>query len=668
MSEDNIVEFITEKIAIANLTNYDLEDRAQSTPDSPTIQFRFIRKNTKKMNEVFVELWNATNNIMLYGGFECKISQLANKLTGKRNELIFVMMIEALGGDSEGGFDSLRNGNKLKDRILRICTEVYREWTKISSSDPTGLPDFDADLPVEIPLFGFKILPDDTEILTEGFWAMKDGSPNLYVYLSKLSKNMQSDLIFKEEENFEILPFQENSIYMFDLAILPPPYTQEWLVSPKTFKTIDDEINPEMGKELFQEIYNILIPKHIWMETQSERKVLAYWILASYFYDVFDAFPIGHGFGYYGSGKSRLAMLIVALAYHGQFAVNLSSSDLFRTKEEFKPTFVIDENEENLRDAITIKDDMINGSYVRGAGSVSRRREVETPEGKIYVRDTFDLYSPTFFCSISPMRTPASRSRVITFSMLKRDINVPIAERRRYKQFEAKMYEYRFKMWSSVRKIYNILNIEGIPEYTDEEKTIKAVGRDHELWLPIFTMMKIINRWDEDYNDVMEHLEWNKQYRLDADMADEERPTLYAALSKLWWEVSSKGYESPKDINDDEDERWWYRHPNDDDDIWEFKFSDLIKVMKALAKETGYSKDINHKTVSNSLAMLNFGRNRTGKKRNATFFFNINTFSDTVYSHLGISIEELGRKDYDVSIAEIKRSNGNSENSDWTKK
>ena len=316
---------------------------------------------------------------------------------------------------------------------------------------------------------------------------MYNGEPELFVYLNQINTELKSDLTEEVTEKIEIKPFFFSGDYKFNTDIQSPPYTQEWLVNPKIFKNIENPVNPDIGKDIFTELYNIIIPNHLWMAKEGERKTLAYWIMASYFYDVFDAFPIGHGWGFYASGKSRLGMLIVALAYHGMFGINITSADLFRTKEEFKPTLVIDENEENLREVVTIKDDMINGSYVRGGGSVSRRREVKTTFGTVFVRDTFDLYSPTFFCSINPMRTPASRSRTITFPMLKKDIAVPIAERRLYKHVIDALYEYRFKMWLEARNLYEKMNVKGI-------ENVK--GRYHELWLPIFVLMRMIGSWD----------------------------------------------------------------------------------------------------------------------------------------------------------------------------
>ena len=651
MSENRIVNFINEKLAIAKLTNYDIQDEFDETPENPTIELRITK--TQK-DEIAVELWNATNNSMVSGGILiCKSDELINKLLGKgRKTLLFECIIEVLGGDADVGFDSLPDaGNEIKNRLLRTGTEIYQMWSKNASISTmmTGMPDFDAKLPKKIPLFGF-VMDEKTKTLTEGFWAMYNGEPELFVYLNQVNTELKTDLTEEITEKIEIKPFFFSGDYKFNTDIQAPPYTAEWLATPKIFKNIENPINTDIGKDIFAELYNIIIPNHLWMATEGEKKTLAYWIMASYLYDVFDAFPIGHGWGFYGSGKSRLGMFIVALAYHGTFGINITGSDLFRSKEEFKPTLVIDENEENLREVVTIKDDMINGSYVRGGGSVSRRREVKTTLGTVFVRDTFDLYSPTFFCSINPMRTPASRSRTITFPMLKKDVSVPITERRLYKNVIDALYEYRFKMWLEARNIYEKMNIEGIENVR---------GRDHELWLPIFVIMKMIGRWDEDVEDIYEFIEWNKQYKLDSDMVDEERPTLYAAIAKLWYEITVNKKGSTTDRKDMEE--FWYRNPNTEDN-WEFKVADLANVMTAIAQETGYKKAISEESVGRALSMLFLSKGQSPMTRKATVIISLNTFKNLVMDHMGVEIEDLGKREYNTKESLMKNVV-----KDWTK-
>jgi len=651
MSSKKYVDFISETEGTALLTNNDIVDEFLGDKSTFVLKFRkYLMKDRRRTLMVEVILFNDSNTTRIYKT-DYKLKELSQKVLRSANEMNKSIREMMYDGDPDAVFVA-----QDKARIRAICQEVQLEWEPRSpslSENADVLPDFDAKLPIKIPLFGFTINEEDKRYLTEGFWAMLNDKPELYAYISTV--NEEGNLLY------DIVPFFHTTKFKFDTDILVPPFSQEWLVSPALFKKRDEPISDNAGRDIFSEIYNKSIPDHLWIGDSGQRKSLAYWIMATYFYDMFDAFPIGHGWGFYGSGKSRMGQLIVALAYHAQFAINMSNADLFRTKEEFKPTMVIDENEENLRDVTNIKDDMINGSYVRGAGSVSRRREVETSEGKIYVRQTFELYSPTFFCSINPMRSSASRSRTITFPMVKKDIKVPIAERRSFRELENSLYEYRLKKWNKVRAMYEDLNENGIHE------TIKA--RDHELWLPIFTMMKMCGRWEEDFEDVMEFVNWNKGYKLDTDMTEEERPTLYASIAKLWYEIAHNGagYTGIDSKKKDNEGFLWYRHPNNDENIWELRVDNLTNIMKAIALEIGYKKDVNNVSVGKSLSMLGFRKGRTSSKRKATFMLPMRRFESIVKDHMEQTVMDLAVREYDSKEALIKTKPSDMTSEDLTK-
>ena len=541
---------------------------------------------------------------------------------------------------------------RLKPHLSKIFNSINDKWEVLDvyqaggedeDGERTGLPmpDLGRKMPLKLPLFGFTEY-ERKRYVTEGFWAIPEGMDDPELYVMVFAQQQDESGGFGGFGGCQITTdsFFYSTAFKFNQDIVPPPYTQEWLVSHNVLMNMADELSPDHGKELFMTIYNTVIPKHLYLEDDGARKTLAYWIMATYFYDVFDAFPIGHGWGFYGSGKSRLGMFIVALAYHGMFGIDITSADLFRSKEEFRPTLVIDENEENRREFTTIKDDLINASYVRGAGSVSRRRKVKTERGEMYVRDSFQLYSPTFLCSINAMSTPQSRSRVIIFPMVKKNVKVPIAMRKDYVEVADALYEYKFKNWPEMRALYESIREDGIEGLS---------ARGLELWLPIFTMMKAIGRWKEDFADVFAFHKLNESYQKEADMIDEERPTLYRAISKLYCdalEADERGIEP--------DDRW-FRHPNNEPRKYEFEVGDLTLVMEQIAKIIGYSKHVSKESVGKSLRMLGFTKSRRSKGRRATFIVDMNLFTMICVDHLGYSPEELGARDYDSEESLVKK-------------
>ena len=587
--------------------------------------------NVHKLNgqDCEVILYNETNKTRISPPSTIKIEEIARYLTSWRGTSITIP-----NDIRDLVVDQLESMDEIKKRIRQLQQYMMERW--IPRRDELGSgsfppPDFSKKMPLKLPLFGFVETETGSGFLTEGFWAVPLGKrdPFIYAYIGKRLYDLQEEdgkTIQIENMSRSLEAFLEPDTVEFKTEIQPPPYNEEWLIPLNVLENIDEEIDPELGKNVFKKLYSEIIPKHLLIPSIEERKTIAYWIMCSYFYDLFDAFPIGHGWGHYGSGKSRLGMLIVSIGYHGQFAINMTGPDLFRTKEEFKPTLVIDENEENLREVITIKDDLINGSYVRGGGFVTRRREVETDSGKIYVRDKYNLYSPAFFCSINPMRTPASRSRVITFPMVKRSVNVPICERKDYMDIQGNLYEMRLKLWNDIRKEYLKIRDTGIKDLD---------SRAFELWSPIFSMMSYLERWDDDFEEVMKFVEWNKQYKQDADMADEERPTLYASICKMIYEAKNGKTDN------------WFQHPNSNENLWEFEVGDLTIIMKQIANETGYTKPITASKVGSSLSMLALNKGKRGRTRRSTFTVDEEYFRNIVYDHMGVELETLGERDYD---------------------
>ena len=70
----------------------------------------------------------------------------------------------------------------------------------------------------------------------------------------------------------------------------------------------------------------------------------ACWILATYFFDIFSAFPQLFFFGSQGSGKTRAGLTITYQCRHGYLVTDPTESTLFRMSQALKPTLLIDES------------------------------------------------------------------------------------------------------------------------------------------------------------------------------------------------------------------------------------------------------------------------------------------------------------------------------------
>jgi hypothetical protein len=131
----------------------------------------------------------------------------------------------------------------------------------------------------------------------------------------------------------------------------------------KIFQSFDSS-GYELYKELVHVIMNYVdVPR--WCASQT-----ALWIMATYVYQGFNAFPYLILLAERGSGKTRMLRLITMLSSNGLFWVSASMSSLFRAVEALKPTLGLDEieymNDERNPNAQELLN-LLNSGYERGA-------------------------------------------------------------------------------------------------------------------------------------------------------------------------------------------------------------------------------------------------------------------------------------------------------------
>jgi hypothetical protein len=155
-----------------------------------------------------------------------------------------------------------------------------------------------------------------------------------------------------------------------------------------TFVRMFESFNGE-GYELYRELVHVFqkyidIPR--WCAANA-----ALWVMATYVYQGFSAFPYLMLLAERGSGKSRMLRLITMLSSNGLFWVSASLSSLFRAVEALKPTLGLDEieyiNDERNPNGQELLN-LLNSGYERGA-VVPRVNK----DSKMMV-EYFDAYCP----------------------------------------------------------------------------------------------------------------------------------------------------------------------------------------------------------------------------------------------------------------------------------
>ena len=279
------------------------------------------------------------------------------------------------------------------------------------------------------------------------------------------------------------------------------------LMSVKAVKMLLEnvEVEPhEVDRELDQ-----ALRKHVSIGNK-RRIILKRWIEGTYFYDVFDSFPILNVMGVSESGKSRILKVVQAIAYHAQGVVDPTPASIFRMKEEDKATLCFDEAEylNDPRMNQTIRT-LINASYSKGL-AVPRYDELD---GK-RVKRKFNLYSPFAIVGISGLHgVTASRAIRIVTERANRDF--PVAKVEEYADLRDKLYVLRFRKAFELKQIY---------DQTDISDFVTA--RFVELFKPIFALTQLFGN-KEEYEQLKEWAhEYQNVFRIEALNLPEEEQIL----------------------------------------------------------------------------------------------------------------------------------------------
>jgi len=340
-------------------------------------------------------------------------------------------------------------------------------------------------------------------------------------------------------------------------------------------QTVDKQINEAFKKHLS-------IP-------DAERILCKRWIEGSFFYDVFDAYPLQNVLGISESGKSRLCLLNLALAYHAEGLIDPTEATLFRGKGEDRLTLVVDESEylNNPRLYATIRI-LLNASYSKHSGYVTRYDE----ENGKRVKRRFDLYSPMCISGIAGLEgVTLSRAFSIVMRRIKKDF--PKANPNSYRQLRDMLYVLRIRHAFKIHNLY---------QKTDISNIVSA--RFEELFKPLFVMTAFMGTKQED--EILKEWcsEYERNFRIEAlNVAEEEQ--VLVSTAKL--ESATKGYF----------EEW-------------HKLKDLADKVNA-----EYNRKISSKYASNVLRRL--GITKRKKVKGYTLFYCPQELLETCAGRIGLS-------------------------------
>jgi len=148
-------------------------------------------------------------------------------------------------------------------------------------------------------------------------------------------------------------------------------------------------------KELYIDVIKIL-KKYLDLKEENY-KLIAIWIIGTYFHHNFYTFPYLFLNAMKGSGKSRTIKLITTLSKNGEMINDIREAVLFRTAKG--RTIGIDEFESiNSKEKSTLRE-LLNSAYKKGA-KVKRAFKFKTAAREGQAIEEFELYCPIVMANI----------------------------------------------------------------------------------------------------------------------------------------------------------------------------------------------------------------------------------------------------------------------------
>jgi len=354
---------------------------------------------------------------------------------------------------------------------------------------------------------------DEDKILKTKVFTQSKISDSLFAYGNLLPKEVEIKLgkrKIKDQEWSPVLILSNNNMieinseteqrYKVKFNPIPNNLNLGWSLS-----SIKDYLNnkvPEIeGDVLFKRV-KFCYEKDLFFREKTWYNVHALWDMGTYFFMLFDNYPLFENRGITGTAKSKSMTVSSLISFNPtEIMINPSEATLFRETNEKRPTKYIDEAEklfryDKMRNAVEpdSRAELINASYYKN-GSVPR---VEKILGR-FVTMYYKCYSPTQISSIRGLYG-ATETRAITHIMTKApdednrgetepDINDSI-----WQITKDDLHIFALQNWKKVDELYKNLNVE-----------TKLKKRDLQLWKPLLVLAKLIN--EDLLNEVKEFAE-----------------------------------------------------------------------------------------------------------------------------------------------------------------
>jgi len=340
----------------------------------------------------------------------------------------------------------------------------------------------------KIEIVGSKILWEGLtkEVVSPALGRYYNGQDHFYfgislpteLELQETKEEGESDTIFKESIDLFLArtgDYANPSFEPITFDVRPSLFNRWERHSIKEYyeKKKEDPETPLVEEFYLLEDLIQVVKRHVELQDEDEYLLLALWICGTYIHPLFSSYPYLFLYGAKGSGKTNLLTLASTFSFNGQFLTKPSASNIFRLVNNFHPMMALDEldltkiEDDNTRDLLNI---LLVG-YKRGA-FVPRSSETNLDEIKMY-----PTYCPKILAGVKELNDMV-RDRCIEVIMVKSTIDYPLLqETEEMKEIRNRIYMWALENWHVIRD-----------EYKKYETDRTFIGREKELWYPIFAI------------------------------------------------------------------------------------------------------------------------------------------------------------------------------------
>src|SRR3989338_8659266 len=258
--------------------------------------------------------------------------------------------------------------------------------------------------------------------------------------------------------------------------------SQKWGVDNlnKLLEALQNPLDKFSEIELYQKIRDNL-KKYIELEEEADYTILSAWIIGTYFFPTFSAYPYIHIKAPKGSGKSQCLNLLNQTAFNAVKA-RASLPALRDTVDALRGTYLMDQADALHRNNMEDFLDVLTDSYKRAGGNVRKM----VANKNVWNLEEFEAYSPKAFASISQLPEDL-RDRCIVIPLIRSSKNYPPIneEDSIWKEIRSGLYTFLIREFISVGQMYIIKG-------TEYKINNEIFGRQLELWLPIESVLKSV--------------------------------------------------------------------------------------------------------------------------------------------------------------------------------